>query len=269
MEPATDDSPVVLDTDRRWREFDHFSGPGNPRNMFTLLWDDAEANALYVPPAIDLDGGTVGVYWHPSREWLFIGHEFCRSDCAGVVGAMTILNRNTGYSREISNCGGLSACIGWLPHTVDIDALPIGHANSVLPAPLSITYTNNSRYGGALLLNGYPYWLDCDRQTQQQNQVVNVATDTLEFTLPSAERCSAETFSQDVVFALSPNHAYYAITDTSRLTTLYAAEDGRIITRLNFFGEQLTFSDDSRFLTTISTTANAVWDVEQLMTTVP
>ncbi len=263
--PLSLTSPTLDDFSEPYNNFNPLPPPGY---FFSQIDQDAQAYIYSVPPAIDYDGGVVGVYPHPFLEWVFIGHEFCRAGCTNVVGAVTIYNRNTGYAREISNCGGFSACVGWLPSTVNIEALLPGSATSVLPAPISITYAAISPtavFGGSLLLDGYPYRLECNSQTGQQNQVVNVATGVLEFTLPSALPCVAEPSSQDIVFALSPNRTYYAITDMSRLTTLYAAEDGHIIARLNFFGEHVEFSEDSRFLTTIGARATAVWSVEQLI----
>jgi len=268
MEPATDDSLVVLTTAERWRNFNPSSGPGNPRNMFTVLWEDSEAREIAVPPAIDYSGGPVGVFWHSSREWLFIGHEYCRADCAGAVGAVSIVNRIDGSVREISNCGGVIACVGWLPETVNIDMLPSGRSQSVLPAPFSIHYVdlsqNGNPYGGSLL-NEYPYRLECGMGLYERSLVVDATTNILIFTLPDPEPCGTDRDPEDIVFALSPDSTYYALTDRTRLTSLYRAADGQRIARLNFFGEQLEFSADSQFLTTTSASATAVWNIETLV----
>ena len=113
----------------------------------------------------------------------------------------------------------------------------------------------------------------CDRQNGLRELVRDVNTGKIDFILPTAtlcrkseeERSRFDSDMEPIVFALSPDAVYYAITDFMEYTSQYDGVTGERIVTLNFYGEELAFSDDSRYLITRSSTAVATWDIDELI----
>lgn len=239
---------------------------------FTSRFASSEYHIEDVPPSVDWDGGHVARQWDESRRLLLVGHELCRAGCHGVVEEVSIFNPRTGTNRELSDCGEYPSCVGWLPERIDIDALPLGQPESVLPTPISIEYSDERSYSWQVE-DRATHQLICNQENQRLELVIDQETDSTDFVLPVAERCrtliqrepEVSHEIESIVFALSPNEAYFAITDVTKYTSLYDTESGALIVTLNFYGEELAFSDDSQFLITSSTTVTATWDIQELI----
>jgi hypothetical protein len=248
--------------------------------LFTS-WTEATAERTITPPPnSSAVGSAVSGQWDSSGNWLLIGYEFCVSDCSYVTGRVSIFNPETGYSREISDCGEQTACVGWLPERVNIAELPPGRPTSVLPSPQAMDY-----YHVAHTESAYSYFrrlpdvatheLVCNMDVSPPvlSLVRNQSTGEVDFVIPNGGSCGEPVQfepelifpTKPVVFALSPDGQYYAITDGTEYTSLYDAETGERIATLNFFGIELSFSQDSRHLITAGRFATATWDVETLV----
>jgi len=246
--------------------------PSHRRFDFTSWWDQPEQRVKNIPPAIEYNGGAVAGLWDISSEWILIGHEFCRAGCAYVIGTVGIYHPATGLHREISDCGAAPSCVGWIPEIVDIDALAQGSSTSVLPTPVSIEYSENPIYS-RFFSDVVTHEIACNHDNGQRELVRNLESGQIDFVLPASERCGAPIQREHsmvydtkfVVFALSPNIEYFAITDKTEYTSLYDATTGEIIATFKFYGEELLFSDDNTYLSTKSTTATATWDIVQLI----
>lgn len=225
-------------------------------------------------------GAVISIYWHEDSEWVFLGYDMCFAGCSDVILRSSVFEPSTGYSREITSCGAHSGCVNWLPDYVDISLLPEGQSTSVLPSPEIIDYSFNfMEYAGHLgLFSDAPnHNLLCNSGTYPPEPTIVQDKDTTEtvFTLPAplGESCGQWMgngdgrvyITPDIVFALSPDEQYYAITDKSELTSLYDAETGERIATLNFYGIELSFSEDSSQLITKGRYAIATWNIEDLL----
>ena len=239
---------------------------------FTSWQLDLEARVPDAPIASDFDGVAVASLWDDSNRWVLIGHEFCRAGCGGVTGIVSIFHPETGYNREIADCGGHIACVGWLPNYINLDEMVDGQAISVLPAPVSIEYSETSAFSSH-------FWdittheVVCNPETGLRDSVIDVASGEVAFILPNAERCGDPVIrtpdviypTEAIIFALSPDEMTYAITHATHYTSLYLAETGERIATLNFYGEELSFTDDGRYLITKTPTVTATWDIQELL----
>jgi hypothetical protein len=247
---------------------------------FTRWSETLRVKAFSVPSnssaALDI---TAGGQWDSSGKWLFVGYEFCFTDCAEVIGQVSIFNPATGYSREIANCGAHPTCVGWLPERVNISDLPPGKPTSVLPTPKSMDYdltfmtmgdhNKAGRYG--YFPETATHELVCDQG--RLSDVRNKTTGNTDFVLQDGEPCGKPLQlepeivypTQPIIFALSPDKKYYAITDSSEYTALYDADTGNRIARMNFYGIELSFSADSPTLITMGRYATATWDIQELV----
>src|SRR5690606_11455079 len=77
--------------------------------------------------------------WHPSEEWVLLGSNWWETE-SREIGYATVMSLDSQVKREISSCGFFPACVDWLPERVDIDRLPPGASQSVLPAPVRYDY---------------------------------------------------------------------------------------------------------------------------------
>jgi hypothetical protein len=249
------------------------------RTGFTF-WEEAiDGVAIEQPPPnSSAVAGAVSRQWHPSGNWLLVGYEFCKADCLYVTGRVNIFNPITGHNREISDCGAHPTCVGWLPRRVNLEELPPGRPTPVLPSPVTMDYSH--RYwdqGWYTLPDVATHQLVCSHSVLphvwNRSLLRNIDTSEVEFVISSPDVCAGATrgYSETIypaellVFSLSPDGRYYAITDDSEYTSLYDAETGERIAMLNFNGLQLSFSEDSRTLTTVGRFAIATWDVDTLV----
>jgi hypothetical protein len=220
---------------------------------------------------------SVGSYWHPDSEWVFLGYEWCFAGCGLVVGRVNIFNPASGHVREIADCHSHPTCVNWLPEQVNIEELPPGRSTSLLPEPESIDY----RTGFAAENDGLTFILEdvathvlmCNLESQPRSMtlVQNETTGEIDFILPSGEACNfiqeGEAYVPEmraIFFALSPDNRYYAITNqigNTEYTSLFDAQTGELIATLNIYGIRLEFSDDSVTLITWGRYAIATWDI--------
>ena len=246
---------------------------------FTRWSETPGVKAVSVPSnssaALDIRAGG---QWDASGKWLFVGYEFCFIDCAEVIGQVSIFNPATGYSREIANCGSHPTCVGWLPESVNIADLPPGKPTSLLPTPQWMDYDHSFwkekgkfYYGFFSDPNVTTHELVCNEG--KLRDVRNKTTGNTDFVLQDGEPCGKPLQlepeiiypTQPIIFALSLDKKYYAITDSSEYTALYDAKTGNRIARVNFYGIELSFSEDSRTLITMGRYATATWDIQELL----
>lgn len=221
-------------------------------------------------------GIVVSWQWDVASEWLLVGYEFCFAGCANVTGRVNIYHPESEHTREISDCGGHPTCVGWLPDRVDTTKLPPGSLTSVLPTPDSVDYDNGYLewgYSVGITEANFTHRLGCDNEdTWLLNQVKDAETGELDFVLPGQPRCdNYDRLDEDyyftnipIIFALSPDENYYAITEERGYTSLYDAQTGEHIATLNIFGIKLAFSEDSRYLITTGRYLEATWDIAEL-----
>jgi hypothetical protein len=245
--------------------------------LFTR-WNEATVErTLSLPPNSSAADGPVAGQWDSSGNWLLIGYEFCFADCSGVTGRVNIFHPETGYSHEISDCGGHPMCVGWLPERVNVSDLPPGHPTSVLPKPEIMDYSSafldmTGRYGWLTDVATHELVCNLDVLPPVLNLIQNRYTGEVDFVIPNGTSCGEpiqvepeRIFPMEpIVFSLSPDGQYYAITDSTRYTSLYNAETGEHITTLNFYGIELAFSEDSYTLITTGRYATAIWDIQDL-----
>lgn len=241
--------------------------------QFTQLNSYSNPEELsFVPP---YNTGAAASYrswsWHEQNEWLFIGYEFCFAGCSGISRRVSIYNPNTEQYREISDCGTEYACVSWLPERVDITQLPEGQSESVLMQPSY--YFDFDGYVASSATDNGKHTLDCNTDEVPYSRVLvrNRETGEIDFILQDGELCEQviENINYEaqyhVVFALSPDEQYYAITQNNSFTTVHYAETGEQIATLNIEGGHLRFSEDSQTLFTSGYTRSSAWDMQEMI----
>jgi hypothetical protein len=134
-----------------------------------------------------------------------------------------------------------------------------------------MNYHNAFRSGW--LIEVATHEIACDTETNKMSLVQNINTGEIDFVLPGVPSCSTPSQSgpeqgyptRQIVFSLSSDQHYYAITDNTEYTSLYDAETGARIAMLNFYGFELAFSEDSRTLITTGHYATATWEIQELV----
>jgi WD40 repeat protein len=261
----TRDENGTIMPDPSVREFDYSI-------VFTNWYHHPEANTIDPPPnSSSIYGYDVSGQWDSSGDWILVGYEFCAAGCSYGTGRVSIYHPETGYIRELANCGGHPTCVGWLPDRVNLAELPPGRATSVLPTPQSMDYNHTfSEWGMGGLPDDATHDLVCEERLR--SLVQNRSTGEVDFVIPNADPCEPIVLrngqvvsGKPILFALSPDGRYFAMTDESAYTSLYDAETGDRIITLNFYGLGLSFSEDSRTLITVGRSATATWDVETLV----
>ena len=245
----------------------------NNRDYQFAIWWETEEQEL--PFDVPTNSGAAGRYvsWleHPTSDWIFIGYEYCLAGCSYVAKRVSIVNPQLGINREIADCFTHTTCVGWLPDRVEVDRGIAGQSNSVLSSPLAYDSEQKEFFAGV----HFSHILVCDPDERRQNLVQNLRTGIIEFVLPIGEACSlnsddqATKYHDEIVFATSADQNYYAITDRSNYTSLYDSRSGERIATLNFTGNTLSFSDDSRYLITQGRAAAATWDIQELIANRP
>lgn len=245
------------------------SNPYDPQN-------EPQAQLSFEPPINSSGaGGAVSLLWHSARNWVFFGYEACFAGCAYVSRRVSMYQPHTGQYRELAACGINAACVGWLPERVPLDELPVGSASSVLPAPL---YYQWGQRGLNILIPTHE--LICSEMPPFLSyNVRNLTTGLMDYLMPVEEPCRMrddrnpntrtyyQPYTPPVVFALSPNYLFYAITEDTypKYTRVHDAITGERLAMLNFEGQSLAFSPDSTILYTDGRFANAAWSIEDLI----
>jgi len=230
----------------------------------------------FVPPN---NTGAAGSYrswrWHEQNEWILIGYEVCFAGCSGISRRVSVYHPTTEQYREISDCGTAYGCVSWLPESVDITQLTEGHSESVLVGPSYYFDVDRDHYpyfGPSVTLTGQ-HTLDCNTNEMpyRRELVRNRETGDVDFILQNAESCdqAIENINYEsqyhVVFALSPNNKYYAITRDNLFTSVHYVETGEQIAILNIEGGYLRFSQDSQTLFTHGNFRGSAWDMRELI----
>lgn len=246
----------------------------NEERQFNLMYTESYVPLPFDPPINSSGASDITAYlWSEDENWLFVGYEVCYAGCGGVPGRVSIYNPSTDVYREISACGVNNLCVDWLPERVPINELTVGHAKSVLPAPIAYDWEDSWSAQGLPnpgISANVTHELRCsETYPHVNNQVVNRKSAVIEYVLPQAEPCkyfNEEPYFPEIVFTLSPDKQLYAITDRTGYTRLHDAITGERLVTLNFEGISLSFSDDSRTLYTRGRYASATWDIEAIVT---
>jgi hypothetical protein len=228
--------------------------------------DGTEELSFTVPRNTSAAAGSYRSWnWHEGSEWLFIGYEWCYAGCSGVTSRVSIYNPTTEDYREIADCRNNHACVGWLPDQVDIDELPEGRTTSVLPDPTYFFEVEG--YGSPVVIRSGQHTLDCNTNVWPplKQLVRSIETEEVVYVLPIAEPCDETEITDQIVFTLSPNELYYAITTYREYTSVHNAETGERIATLNIRGNKLEFSDDSQTLIVTANLRGAAWDMQTLI----
>lgn len=276
------DGTVVMQPDTQANldeRFDEESGlmhgDGDIPESFFVRWSvDRVPRTIDLPSHSSAAGDAVGEQWDESHEWVFVGYELCAAGCSEVIGPVSVYHPATGFIREISSCLSHPACVGWLPERVNVANLPTGEPTSVLTTPISLDFERKGfrrDYAYAVLSHIAPHEMICgDRGMQAQSTIREIASGEIVFVLPDDRLCSKSDgtnlpSTRPVIFALSPDEQYFAITDESGFTSLYDAKTGEHIATLNFLGLELLFSNDGQLLIADSRRATARWDIQDLV----
>lgn len=243
-------------------------GDGDIPDSLFVRWsvDGVPRTLDRYPPHSSAVGDAVGEQWDESHEWVLVGYELCAAGCSEVIGPVSVYHPATGYIREIASCLSHPACIGWLPEQVNVADLPAGAPTSVLPTPISLDFERKGferDYAYAVLGHLATHEMMCE-----DGAIREIASSEIVFVLPDDSLCGKSEDAEanrPVMFALSPDKRYFAITDDSGFTSLYDAKTGEHIVRLNFLGLEILFSEDSQRLITDSRRATATWDIQNLV----
>jgi len=65
------------------------------------------------------------VRWHEDENWMMLFYRVTGNFDAGLPRYMVVASADGTVFRELSTCGDASACVGWLPDTVDVDSIPL------------------------------------------------------------------------------------------------------------------------------------------------
>ena len=149
----------------------------------------------------------------------------------------------------------------------------IGQPTSVLPAPLS--YEPHDRGGTHFQPT---HTIVCsDTPESVESQVRNWETGDIEYMLLTPASCRGfdhdnnsmtplQYNDREVVFTLSPDHRFYAVTNTPvSYTRLHDAQTGETLAELNIVGYMLDFNPDSTILSTSGQWKTATWQIEDLL----
>lgn len=268
------DTPANVKPDRRG--ISSATDVENPHPEFVLHTSlTYEGQELpFDPPLNSSQGGRYLAWlWHSGGDWLLVGYEGTGVDSA-TIERVSVYNWKTGQYREISSCGIDFTCVGWLPAQVPLDKMIVGQPTSVLPAPLS--YEPHDRGG----THFHPtHTIVCsDTPESVESQIRNWETGDIEYMLLTPASCRG--FDHDnnsmtplryndreVVFALSPDQRFYAVTDTPEAyTRLQDAQTGETLAELNIVGYMLAFSPENEMLYTSGAWTTAEWKIEDLIT---
>jgi hypothetical protein len=233
---------------------------------FSETLTDRERAAIIVLPfhsRVFPPFGPMAARWHPSEQWVLLGYNM-RATESLAVGYVSVMGLDGSVVRELSSCGFDPGCVNCLPEYVNVDDLPAGASESVLPAPISYDY-NVEFEGGPDGQESYA--LACD-MTNNTMSLVQDGAGQPAFVLHSDTPCPTADTSWTFPFALSPSGDIYAANEGYGLnehTGLYDATTGERLVVLNTLGWELSFSDDGSRLMMRSQNARITWDVEELL----
>lgn len=202
-------------------------------------------------------------HWHPSESWVLLGSNWRETE-SRQVGYVTVMSLPGGVQRELSSCGFDQGCVNWLPQYVNIDEMPPGAQESVLPAPVSYDYDVEFEAGPGALEK---YVLVCDETINILNMVQDIVTSEVVFVLEDAPPCPAAGDTRLFPFALGPNGNTYAANTGYGLasyTAIYDAATGEPLIILPTVGWEMSFSGDDLLLMR-SQNARMRWDVQELL----
>jgi hypothetical protein len=242
----------------------HYTGHGYDRE----LMDTETGNPIPLPIHSDGVGkAPIAARWHPSEKWVLLGYNQCVTEST-CIGGVSILGINSLINRELGSCGFGVGCVDWLPEQVDIRKLPPGSPESVQPAPIRYDYFNDTVDPEFSPGTDEPYVLACDVTNNTYSLVQDKTTRATVFVLKNAAECPSSDMVGIFPFALSPDGRWYAA-DTgiglNERTALFDAATGERLATLNVDGWELAFSPDGKRLTTRTTNARLIWDVEQVL----
>lgn len=252
--------------DRRWTH----GFPNEP--VFTMRSRDLELP--FEPPVASSAVSDYQAWsWHENGDWVLLANPDNFVDSLDF-GRHSIYNPDTDTFREL-----VTSPIHWLPTYIPLDELPPGRPISVLLAPLY--YVRPSAQGYEVFGNIIEHMMSCalpsvwangeDGRIEiwSYNSGTGERLETL-FTLVGIQTCPLHqpTPMRYVVYAISPNERYLAITPSLKMqndTFLYDISSGELIAALNFEGGVLSFSSDSTILYTGGRSADAAWSIEHLI----
>lgn len=223
-----------------------------------LLKDSSSGEFVELPRHSDATSRVVlDVKWHPSEEWAILGYDRCITDCT-AIGGTSVMNLDGRVVRELASCGFEDACIGWLPDTVNLDALPPGQPDSVLLAPLIFDFDVSDGF-----VVEQPYAKTCN---EEETIIEDRETAEVRFTFPGSSGCSGTSSEREedifYPFALSPDSRLYAAPAEGK-TGLYDATTGKLVALVDEIPIALAFNEDGTVLEVRSYQALTTWDVQE------
>lgn len=232
------------------------------------LTDTETRNEVALPIHSRAASGTspMEARWHSSESWVLLGSNWRETEYL-QTGYVSVMSLDGHITRELSSCGFAPACVGWLPAYVNVEDLPSGASESVLPAPIRYDYDVTFEPGPAASKSQV---LICDDTATTWNIVQDAVTAEVVFMLHDESPCPQADVYLVFPFALSPDGNIYAANFGYTLnahTALYDAETGEPLVILPTLGWNLSFSEDGSLLTMRHQNARTTWDVEALLST--
>lgn len=229
------------------------------------LTDTETGTSITLPLHSESASGSspMGARWHPSEDWvLFVFNS--REAPSPQEGYVTVMSLDGAVQREIAFCGFHTTCVNWLPDHIDLEQLPLGRPESMLPAPIHYDYDIALEYFPG---EREPHLLVCDEATNLFNLVQDVATGEIVFTLDGENPCFRPDVTEHFPFALSSDGTIYARNARSSppYTALYDVATGDLLAALPVHGWELSFSTDGSLLMMRSKNARITWDVQALL----
>lgn len=230
------------------------------------LSDTETGNNIALPTHSRAASGTspMEARWHPSESWVLLGSNWRETESL-QVGYVTVMSLDSGEQRELSSCGFDPTCVNWLPEFVDVDELPMGVPESMLPAPIHYDYDIEFDPGPDL---NDSFVLVCDETATTWNQVQDTGMSAIVFTLHDETPCPRADARLHFPFALSPDQDIYAANKgygMAAYTALYDATSGQRLVVLPTLAWDFSFSDDASQLLMRSQNARMMWDVQMLL----
>jgi hypothetical protein len=198
------------------------------------------------------------IRWHPDEQWVIKGDANFMTDGSGfrLIG---VSNLSRTIWRELNACYFTAHCANWLPPQVDIDALPPGASQSVVPAPESVDYSVEFSFDSSAE-DTLPLVQD------SLNPDYSLVQDATGKTLYRLRYGKCQGLIYNIHIALSPDQTLLATAPQfGGKILLWDAQSGELVAHLNAEGYDVSFSEDGAYLYTRSWRSLSTWNVEGIL----
>jgi hypothetical protein len=199
-----------------------------------------------------------GIRWHPDEQWVIKGDANFMTDGSGfrLIG---VSNLSRTLWRELGACYFTAHCANWLPPQVNINRLPSGSSQSVVPAPESVDYSVEFSFGetneNAVALVPDPL-----------NPNFSLLQDDAGKTRYRLRYGACKGITTYIRISLSPDESLRATAPLNGgKILLWDAQSGELVAHLNTQGYDVSFSEDGAYLYTRSWRSLSMWNVDEVL----